>query len=274
MNLWIVTVNYGETSPTKSLIDSLSDVEFIGSIKVGIADNSASNESTSKLKQLTKARDLDITIFTNKKNYYYWPAAKKTINNLKKKFGSFPDWIIICNNDITFPDKNFFLRLSEINNKEYPIIGPNITNSQGKRLNPFMIAPLTKLERMFWDVYFFSYPLSGFISYIKNILRVFYKRSYSDKLTANQKVYAVHGSSIIFSKHFFQNGGWIDDNFEMYGEELTVAEIAKKLNMPVTFVPQLQIVHNEHSSTKIIKNRFLFDKAKESHKYFKSVYLK
>ena len=36
---------------------------------------------------------------------------------------------------------------------------------------------------------------------------------------------------MIFSKTFFKNGGWIDSNFEMFAEELTTAEIVKRLKM-------------------------------------------
>ena len=36
MRLWIVTVNFGETSATKSLIDSVESLKNCNSIKVGI----------------------------------------------------------------------------------------------------------------------------------------------------------------------------------------------------------------------------------------------
>ena len=60
----------------------------------------------------------------------------------------------------------------------------------------------------------------------------------------------------------------------MYGEELTLAEIAKKLNIPVTYFPQLNVIHYEHGSTKKMNKRDLFLKARISHKYFQSNYKK
>jgi len=274
MTLWIITVNFGNTEATKLLIDSLSTMDNLDFIKVGIADNEASEKSTSKLEEINKSTKLDITISSYKKNHYYWPAAKKTIDNLKNKFGFYPDWVIICNNDIIFNDKSFFLKLSKINVRKHPIIGPNIITPHGQALNPFMKTPLTNLEKLYWDIYFLSFHLSVVMLKIKKMLRKCIKKSNSENLTTNQKVYAVHGSTILFSNYFFEVGGWIDDNFEMYGEELTVAEIAKTLKIPVTFIPQLKILHDEHSSTKNIDSQVLFSKAKQSHKYFKSVYLK
>ena len=38
-----------------------------------------------------------------------------------------------------------------------------------------------------------------------------------------------------------------------------------------TYFSKLKVIHHEHRSTNIISNRLLFNKAKESHKYFKSI---
>ena len=87
MNLWIVTVNFGNTAPTKSLIDSLSNLDNLDLIKltVCIADNAASERSSSQLKQILNKSKLDMKIFSYKKNHYYWPAAKKIIEDSRKK---------------------------------------------------------------------------------------------------------------------------------------------------------------------------------------------
>ena len=68
-----------------------------------------------------------------------------------------------------------------------------------------------------------------------------------DKLSP---VYAVHGSAIIFSKHFFKAGGKIDKNFKLYCEELSNAEIASKIGCKIFYDPDLKIIHSEHNSTK------------------------
>jgi len=272
MNLWIITVNFGNTSVTDSLINSISDIETLDSIKIGIADNSASFESAAALNQIIKNTELDIKIFSYKKNLYYWPAVKKIINNLKNIVGSYPDWAIICNNDITFSDKNFFEKLEKIDPKQYPIIGPKIVNSDGNDLNPFMIKPLSRIQKFYWNLYFVSFSISKIFLRAKKIINIFSQKRRLKSITNKKEVYAVHGSAIIFSNHFFHKGGWFDDNFEMYGEELTVAEIAKNLNLPVTYIPQLRISHHEHSSTRMIDQESLFIKARKAYKYFKSKY--
>ena len=85
-------------------------------------------------------------------------------------------------------------------------------------------------------------------------------------------VYAVHGAAILFSDYFFEKGGWLDSNFDLFGEEITVAKIAKKLDIPITYFSQLKIMHQEHSNTKKIDKKTLYLKGKQCFRYLESTY--
>ena len=61
--------------------------------------------------------------------------------------------------------------------------------------------------------------------------------------------------------------------FKMYCEEMSTAEIVKKIGGKITYIPQLEVIHNEHSSINKIKRKTIFELAKESHKYFIQKYL-
>lgn len=274
MDLWLITVNYGNIEMTKGLIDSLMGCDNINSIKVGIADNASSQKSISGLRKIMDDAIIDIEIFPFKQNHYYWPAAKKVIANLKEKSKNYPDWIMICNNDITFVDNKFFKKLEKLDKKNFPIIGPNIKNESGLSLNPFMVYPMSRFDHLYWSLYFLSYPTSCVMRMIKNWFQRISPSLGESKLKANSPVYAVHGSVVLFSSFFFGKGGWLDDNFEMYGEELTVAEIAKTIGLPITYCSDLHILHREHTITKKINKKIIFNKGKNSHRYVKSTYLK
>jgi len=274
MNLWLITVNYGNIEMTKGLINSLMCCHNINSIRVGIADNASSDKSIAELEKIMDNAIIDIEIFSFKQNHFYWPAAKKVIFNLKEKWKNYPDWIMICNNDITFVDNEFFKKLQKLDKKNFPIIGPNIKNDSGLALNPFMVNSMRKFDHLYWSLYFLSYPTSRTIRIIKNWFQKISSSPGESRLKTNSPVYAVHGSAILFSSYFFEKGGWLDDNFEMYGEELTVAEIAKKIALPITYCPDLHLLHHEHTITKKINKKFIFNKSKDAHRYVKSNYLK
>jgi len=137
-----------------------------------------------------------------------------------------------------------------------------------------MVSPLSTIQSLYWKLYFFSYSFSKILLSIKKLIRFFAIKVESKNIDTVKEVYAIHGSAILFSNYFFNAGGLLDDNFEMYAEELTVAEIAKKLNLPITYIPQLEVTHIEHGSTRIIDQKSLYNKARRSHKYFQSAYTK
>ena len=60
----------------------------------------------------------------------------------------------------------------------------------------------------------------------------------------------------------------------MYGEELTTAEIARKIGCKISFLADLRIFHNEHTSiAKVNKKKKLFKIGKESHNFFLNNYM-
>ena len=176
---------------------------------------------------------------------------------------------MICNNDIIFNDQFFLEKLFNLNNIDYHLVGPRITNSAKKDLNPFLLKPMSKKRKLYWKFYFKSYYFSKLLKLITSFK--FFLKS-PREIKKIRKVYAIHGSAMIFSKHFFLKGGMIDDNFELFGEEITTAEICKIINCKIFYVPNLILTHNEHSTTKKINDRNLYDLAKKSHYYFSEKY--
>ena len=275
MHIWLITVNYGDPAPTASLLESLQACQKNTlTIKMGIADNASQSTNYNKLNKLKTGSDIEIELFPFAINQFYWPAANQVINKMLTIHGSYPDWIMVCNNDITFQDSNFFKNLEKIDLRKYPILGPEIIGEKTRLpLNPFMLEPMSSIKKFYWKIFYVSFSFSRLLLVIKKIRdRLLYNNNQSKNL-GPLPVYAVHGAGILFSKYFFEQGGWLDDNFSLYGEELTVAEIAKQVDCPVTFNPELKLIHQEHTSTQNMDQRFIFKKARESHRYVMSKYI-
>ena len=275
MHIWLITVNYGDPAPTASLLESLQACQKNTlTIKMGIADNASQSTNYNKLNKLKTGSDIEIELFPFAINQFYWPAANQVINKMLTIHGSYPDWIMVCNNDITFQDSNFFKNLEKIDLRKYPILGPKIIGENTRLpLNPFMIKPMSEIKKLYWKIFYASFSISRLLLVIKKLRdRLFYFNNQYDN-PGPSPVYAVHGSAILFSKYFFEQGGWLDDNFSLYGEELTVAEIAKQVDCPVSFNPELKLIHQEHTSTQNMDQRFIFNKARESHRYVMSKYI-
>ena len=270
MNILVVTVNFGDAKSTSNLVSSIENCKHANhQVKVFIADNKTTNSSKEALERIKNDSKLEIKIFPFKKNYYYWPAASKIISNsfVKKNY---PDRIIVCNNDIIIKDKNFFINLSKYSSIDYPIIGPSITNQNNKELNPFMINQISKFKIGYWNIYYSSFLISIFFNHLNKIKNLFKKNKIESE---NKDVYAVHGAAIIFSDFFFKKGGYLESGFRMYGEELTTAEIARKIGCKISFLADLRIFHNEHTSIAKVNKKKLFKIGKESHNFFLNNYM-
>src|SRR5882762_7093902 len=89
----------------------------------------------------------------------------------------------------------------------------------------------------------------------------------------SETIYAAHGSFFIFSRRYFEAGGFLDGNLFLYGEEISVAEICRSLRLPVVYEPSLCVLHNEHQSTGKRISRFSYECQKNALRYVTSRYL-
>jgi len=185
---------------------------------------------------------------------------------------NFPEWIIVCNNDILFNKSDLLSKILSFNTKNYPILAPTILSSKtNKDLNPFMAKPIDFLAKVYYSIFYLN-SILGLIIYksrqlLKMILSIFKWTKAKGRF-----IYAPHGSFIIFSKYFFRSGGYLDQNLTMYGEEFTTAEIARNLKIPIYYEPDIEVVHVEHSSNKI--NWFKsFHLTKKAYYYYLREYL-
>ena len=271
MSIVLITVNYKDSNPTKDLINSILNCKMNKNIKIIIVDNESSNSSLSALKLITKKSNLDIEIISSNINSYYWGGIQlglQKIYNNNKKY----DWIIACNNDVQFNDISLFEKLNDLKEDYYNIIAPRIISSlTNKDLNPFMLKPISFLYNIYYSLYYLNFFTSIIFHKIGRLIKLIKIESKVND-SSNYQIYAGHGSCIIFSKEFFSNGGYLDNGFTMYGEEVSTAEIANKIKSFIYYVPSLSLIHNEHQSTSksSLKSNFLH--SKKTYYYLKKKY--
>ena len=80
MKISIITVNYGSTIPTKTLINSLEKFHDKYDITIDIIDNSSTKLSKKALNEISLKSTLKINLSYNEANLYYWPAVESLIS--------------------------------------------------------------------------------------------------------------------------------------------------------------------------------------------------
>mgnify|MGYP000885229435 CR=1 FL=1 len=246
----IITVHYNKIEYTQNFVESVCNNIFSEKTSIIIVNNDLEKNSQQKLEEMVSKYDFEIELLNPEQNLYYWRGAALGLDYISNKYPTFNGWIIICNNDIQF-DYQFFKNIRNKNVSQYHVIAPRIISKKDDRdQNPFLVRPLSLLYRIYFRLYVLNKWLSKLFHFVSTILnKLFIKQQSQRGGNKPREIYAPHGSCIIFSKRFFNNGGYLDTGFTMYGEEISTAEIARNNNMQVMYLPDLIVLHDEHKST-------------------------
>ena len=249
-DILIITVNYKNTEGTENFVQSLEKLDNSDGVELVVVDSESTHETKEKLQTLLRQSALKTLLIDSFSNTFYWGGVTLALHAKDLDYANGPSWIIACNNDILFRQKDFLLKLSRIDPEFYPVIAPSIISIvTGKNLNPYMVRPIKTMAKLYYGIFFFN-SVTGLLIYkFRNLMKKLFTLLTIASIKQGRTIYAPHGAFIIFSSLFFQKGGWLDENLTMYGEEFTVAEIARRLQLPVHYRPDLEVIHVEHSST-------------------------
>lgn len=223
-----------------------------------------------KLDNLARAHP-EISLINAGKNLGYFPGAKFGFDHYLAEGNPVPKAVIISNSDLTISDPLFLRKLAEkISHGGFDILGPDIISVlTGEHLNPYI--PLRISRSKMKTIFFFSrnfifYNIFLFFSYLKHYAGYMVRIS-GRYIPERTRTYGIHGSFMVFARSFFENGGTFNYPVKMFGEEIFIGEMAIKLGMTIVYEPAIKLVHHEHSSTGIFKNRRIVKALHQSYGY-------
>ncbi len=256
--LLVICVNYNNNKDTIDFSDHILSLQSTHNLNLLVIDNSNSGNDALKL---LLPKDSRIQLLHPEKNLGYFGAASWGLSQylLTSKL---PEWIIVSNTDIVFPDSAIFSKLFEFYPSGfYGIVAPKIHSLQAASdQNPFMKYRPAKSRILFYKTIFRYYPLSLFYQLL-SLIRKNTNLSLPKKTTSKEElrinIYAPHGSFIIFHRSYFDAGGNLNHGSFLFGEEIFIAETVRRLSLKVQYDPRIVVNHNEHSTTSFIKNRMI-----------------
>lgn len=258
-NIVIITVQYKNVADTASFVACLGLIEGIAGCELIIVDNDSTGADSAELQKICDNAPCALRLIRPRHNLYYWGGAAVAIEALSGSGLPPPHWVIVCNNDVDIEDPWFLRRLRLLDPSSYPIVAPTIiSEATGKDQNPFLIEPAGPLKRLKWRIYDVDYRVATAMLATHRVLKHAtmgvaarfspFRRARQGE-AAQRKIYAPHGSFVIFSKAFFDSGAVLDTTVPMFAEELTLAAVAHDLKLGVWHVPDLKVSHREHSTT-------------------------
>jgi GT2 family glycosyltransferase len=221
-------------------------------VTVVVADNGPSKSDLAELRELY--RDNPIVRFeTMPTNLGYFGAAHLALNTVWKE--RLPDWIIVSNADIRLTQPGFFSQIRDCPTGVGSVIAPRIVSARtGLDQNPFhrkrpsalrmnLVRIIPRVPLLFW-------MLETQCS-VKRAIRSWLQGKHAQPATDSASIYAPHGAFIIFSREYFERGGSLNVGAFLYAEEIFVAETCRRLGLNVTYLPSIEVLHDEHVSTKV-----------------------
>ena len=175
------------------------------------------------------------------------------------KTQTLPDFAILSNSDVTIQNMSFISELiSKHSNSKNAVIGPSIISSlTGHNQNPMYEHRLSKTRLQLILLFFSNYLLYIIYNTLALIKRKLFMPSANIKNNITKDVYALHGSFIVFKSDYFNSGATLNYPAFLFGEELFIAEQCIKKNLTQQYDSSLSVIHHEHQTTSVFKNRKL-----------------
>lgn len=284
----IIVINYKKSDLAIGFCRSLAKLKGHEKVHVLIVDNAADDQSRLALGGL-KIAGLEIEVLHEKENWGYFGGARRGLEFLRLKTNEIsgnqklPKWIIISNSDIEFSDPSFIENLeAKSPDNDVALIGPKILSAlSGANQNPYMIVRPTGAQMHFYKWVFrfliscFAYQMLGLVkSLVKNLFFNKIRKSL-DRVASDikaQDIYGAHGAFLIFSREYIEKGGNFDHQPFLFGEEVTIAENCRRLQMRVRYEPDLVVSHIEHATIGIFPSRNMLKFQREASAYCADTY--
>jgi len=249
----IIGVIYNTYPETLRYLESLRSIQGEDFTLI-LVDNS---ERPAPSSFLDKIRKVPFTEYMkSERNMGYFHGAWEGLKHYLRVNTAYPEWILVTNVDIVFT-AGFFSKLREYKDHQIPeVIAPAIISQRWNAdYNPKLQKRYTKRELQFYLFLYSSFILHNLfllLAYLKKWIR---GRSHPGVNGApggsvrQKKIYAPHGSCIVFNKSYFLSGGTLELPNFLFGEEILVAETAAQLGLDVLYDPEMVIFDHEHAST-------------------------
>lgn len=257
-SILILCINYHSDEECVRFASELlvdKNLQMVHLLFVDNSETSTLEESLSTLKQIRG----NFSVRYSERNLGYFGGAAWGLEQFLLQH-EFPDWVIVCNADLHFPESDFIKRLVTYGNMhQHAVVAPAIISTlSGKDQNPFMASRPSKFRMRFYSVVFRFYPtlmLYSVLSLMKqkflnlNGRRRTRRPCAADSQEEPKAIYAAHGACIAFRCQYFEGGGDLCYGAFLFGEEIFVAETVRRLGLTIGYDPRLRVIHSEHKTT-------------------------
>lgn len=252
----IVVLVYGNTDDVVDLIESAKVINC--KYKFILVNSFYDDESMKRCEEISRKYGCD---FINVENKGYGTGNNRGIEYAVEHYTF--DFLVVSNPDTIICDLDF----QYLSTLKCGVVGPKIITSTGKNQNPFYV------DKKIFPVAEYRFLANrnkiGYYSIlaINKLKKMAFFAGMRARKIHEKKVYAVHGSFIIFSCTALKKLGKIfDEKIFLFCEEMVLAEEIKRKGIDAYYTERIKIYHKEDGSMKFL-NGSMYDIEVKSNGY-------
>jgi hypothetical protein len=124
------------------------------------------------------------------------------------------------------------------------------------------------------------YPIASTyhaLAFMKSVVLRRFRKLYRDsphRVLAPEEIYAPHGSFIALNRKYFESGGDLNYGAFLTGEEIFIAETARRLGLVIVYDSRLRVIHHEHATFARYTSRQLLAFLREATDYITDTFFR
>jgi GT2 family glycosyltransferase len=251
-SILIIGVIYNTYPETLRYIESI-EAPAKADIKLILVDNSTSPAPVEFIKKI--GHYPFIQYIPTGKNLGYFGGAREGLKSFLVGNAGYPDWIFVTNVDICFTPGFFDKLIGTDVQENLGMIAPSIISQKWDAdYNPKIPVRYTRKKLRLYQFLYSNFLIQNLFlmgAYLKKWLigKVAPTRKrVVGMFPGKRKIYAPHGSCMIFTKTYFERGGTLDLANFLFGEEVLVAETCREKGLDINYDPSFVILDFEHAS--------------------------
>lgn len=255
-----VAVNYNTTEQSLALARRFDVLSNLNSKAMLLLVDNSVGACAGELGRALAAAGSSASYVVPGTNLGYFGGARFGLEMARSRGLSFR-WLVVSNVDLQFDPVQVVTCLAALDAGHVGIVAPNIISGlTGKRLNPYMRQRPSALRMHAYKWIYRFYPSMRayeWLSAMRGRLRLAAAGRGSKATTPSEvtikkeallTIYAGHGSMLAFSQEYFRRGGSLEHAPFLFGEEISVAEAARRAQLSVVWHPGIAVDHTEHAS--------------------------
>lgn len=267
MKLAYICTNYNNSSFTLNAVNSIM-LNLNHEIEVFVVDNASGADDAAFLKALA-SRYSNVHIIHSPDNVGYFAGLNIGIEALRQRFPEI-QWVIAGNNDLEFPfdfcDK---LQKNMARLSAHSVISPDIVTPDGKHQNPHVIAKISTIRQIFYDLYHSNYYLGSLIYLLTKTFLFTWRRRDEDEWQTPSSIDQGHGSCYVLTPKFFKRFIKLCSPTFMMGEEFFLQMQLKDVGEQVYYDPCIRLKHCWHGSLANLPSRRRWEFARDAHREYR-----